>query len=245
MINIVIPAAGEGRRFNEAGFQKPKPFIDVLGKPMICHVIDNINIDGARFILLVRKEHYESEIETVNNIKKTFNAEFILVDKLTEGAACTVLLARKYINNDSPLLIANSDQIVDVSIAGFISDAGRRGLDGSIMCFEDNDTKWSYAKTDNNGYVTMVKEKEAISKNATAGLYYFSAGRIFVENAIDMIAGNDRVNNEFYAAPVYNYAINSGKKIGVFLIDKNSMHGTGTPADLKEYIAFKKGGNIL
>jgi dTDP-glucose pyrophosphorylase len=245
MINIVIPAAGEGRRFREFGFQKPKPFIDVLGKPMIRHVIDSVNTDNARFILLVRKEHYETEIETVNDIKKTFNAKFILVNKLTEGAACTVLLARKYINNDTPLLIVNSDQIIDVNIDDFIFDAGRRGLDGSIMCFENDSSKWSYAKTDNNGYVTMVREKEVISKNATVGLYYFNEGRIFVENAIDMIVRNDRVNNEFYVAPVYNYAINSGKKTGVFLIDKNVMHGTGTPADLTEYIMFKKEKDIL
>jgi dTDP-glucose pyrophosphorylase len=245
MINIVLPAAGEGRRFREAGFVKPKPFIDVLGKPMICHVLDNLNTDKACFILLIRGEHFDSENKIINDIKKSFNARFIAVDKLTEGAACTVLLARKHIDNDTPLLIANSDQIVDTRITDFISDSDTRGLDGSIMCFEDNHTKWSYAKTDSGGYVTLVKEKEVISKNATAGLYYFRQGRIFVENAVDMIARNDRVNNEFYAAPVYNYAIKSGKKFGVFLIDKNAMHGLGTPADLMNYITDKKGENAL
>jgi dTDP-glucose pyrophosphorylase len=243
MINIVVPAAGEGRRFKEAGFVKPKPFIDILGKPMICHVLDNLNTDKACFILLVRGEHFDSENKAINDIRKSFNARFIPVDKLTEGAACTILLARKYIDNDSPLLIANSDQIVDTRITDFVSDSDRRGLDGSIMCFEDNHTKWSYAKTDSDGYVTLVREKEVISKNATVGLYYFREGRIFVENAVDMIVRNDRVNNEFYAAPVYNYAIKAGKKFGVFLIDKNAMHGLGTPADLMDYITDKKGGN--
>lgn len=231
--------AGAGSRFAKAGYKKPKPFIDVLGKPMICHVLDNLDMPDAKFILLARKEHYDNEPETIQWIKDNYNVEFVLIDKLTEGAACTVLHAHRLINNDTPLLIANSDQIVDMNIADYISDSNARNLDGSVLCFQDDDTKWSYAKIDDNGYIVEIKEKVVISEHATVGIYYFAKGRDFVENAIDMFVRNERVNNEFYVAPVYNYAIDKGDKFGIYSIDMNQMHGTGTPEDLDKYIEFK------
>lgn len=239
MINVVIPMAGAGSRFAKAGYLKPKPFIDVLGKPMICHVLDNLNMTNAQFILLARTEHYNKEQRTIDWIKTHYNVEFVLIDKLTEGAACTVLHAHRLINNDTPLLIANSDQIVDMDIEDYISDSDNRNLDGSVLCFEDNDTKWSYAKLDENGVITMIREKEVISEHATVGIYYFKRGRDFVENAIDMFVRNERVNNEFYVAPVYNHAIARGKKFGIYSIDRIQMHGIGTPEDLDKYIALK------
>lgn len=239
MINIVIPMAGMGSRFLNAGYTKPKPFIDVLSKPMICHVLDNLSVENAEFILLARKEHYLNEQNTVNHIINKYKAKFVLIDKLTEGAACTVLYSHRLINNDIPLLIANSDQIVDINISDFINDSDDRNLDGSVLCFEDNDSKWSYARTDSMGIIQEIKEKEVISNNATVGIYYFKRGKDFVENAIDMIVRNDRVKNEFYVAPVYNYAILNGKKFGIYTIDKHKMHGTGTPEDLNNYIQYK------
>lgn len=241
MINIVIPMAGAGSRFAKAGYKKPKPFIDVLGKPMICHVLDNLNMPGAKFILLARQEHYDNELETITWIKDNYNVEFVLIDKLTEGAACTVLHAHRLINDKTPLLIANSDQIVDMNIADYINDSDNRNLDGSVLCFKDPELnpKWSFAKIDNDGCITEIKEKQPISEYATVGIYYFAKGTSFVENAIDMFVRNERVNNEFYVAPVYNYAIQRGEKFGIYNIGFSQMHGTGTPADLDKYIEFK------
>ncbi len=239
MLNIVIPMAGAGSRFAKEGYTKPKPFIDVLGKPMICHVLDNLNVANAKYILLARTEHYHQETKTIDWIKSNYNVEFVLVDKLTEGAACTVLYAHRLINNDTPLLIANSDQIVDMNIMDYVDDSKKRKLDGSVLCFEDDDPKWSFAKLDEQGYITLIREKEVISNHATVGIYYFEKGSTFVENALDMLVRNDRVNSEFYVAPVYNYAIEKAKKIGIYSIDKEAMHGTGTPADLDAYIASR------
>lgn len=235
-MNIVIPMAGLGSRFAKAGFDKPKPFIDVLDKPMIVRVLENLKYKDARYILIARKEHLTKEKKLVDEIKNNFNVEFIPIDKLTEGTACTVLYARKYINNDTPLMIANSDQIVDINIADFINDSFKRGLDGSILTFIDKEKnpKWSFAKL-NNDLVVEVKEKEAISEFATVGIYFFNKGKIFVESAIDMIIENDRVNNEFYTCPVYNYTIKSGAKVGIYNIDFEQMHGIGTPEDLQKY----------
>ena len=237
-INIVIPMAGLGSRFASVGYEKSKPFIDVDGKPMVVRVLDNLNYPDAKYILIARKEHLEKEKLLVEQIEKEYNATFIGIDKLTEGTACTVLYARKYINNDLPLLIANSDQIVDVSIPDFINDCFNRHLDGSILTFIDLELnpKWSFAKLNSNDLVVEVKEKEAISKFATVGIYLYNKGSDFVDSAIDMIIENDRVNNEFYSCPVYNYLIKNQAKVGIYNIESSAMHGIGTPEDLDQYL---------
>ncbi|ALM09282.1 lipopolysaccharide biosynthesis protein [Sediminicola sp. YIK13] len=237
-MNIVIPMAGAGSRFSKQGYLKPKPFIDVMGKPMIVRVMENLAFKNAKFILILRKEHLEMESTLINDIKEKFNVVFIPIEKLTEGAACTILYARKHINNDQPLLLANSDQIVQFSLENYITECDKKEANGSILTFIDKerDPKWSFAQLDTEGYVTKVKEKEAISEYATVGLYYFKKGRDYVNYAIDMIIENDRSNNEFYTCPVYNYAIKDGKKIVVHNIDHEYMHGIGTPEDLNKFL---------
>ena len=232
--------AGEGRRFKEAGFKKPKPFIDVAGKTMIERVLDNLKIDDARFILIARDDHLEKKKDLINLIKKRHNCRFLKIAKLTEGAACSVLLAKDFINNDNPIFIANSDQIIDMNPLEFIEDSKRRALDGCILTFYSDHPKWSYAKVDDKNLVTMIKEKEVISPYATVGIYYFKKGRDFVNSAEEMIANNDRVNNEFYVAPVYNYFIKKGAKTGVYNIKESQMHGLGTPEDLELYLEHLK-----
>jgi dTDP-glucose pyrophosphorylase len=205
---------------------------------MIERVINNLSVPNARFFLIARKDHMIADPIIVKNLEENYNVTFIGIDKLTEGTACTVLFARSYINNSSPLLIANSDQLIDSNINDFILDSNSRNLDGSILCFEEpnKDPKWSYAQLDNNNLVVKVREKEPISINATVGIYYFNQGNYFVNYALDMIINNDRVNNEFYTCPVYNYLINSSLKIGIYNIEKYKMNGIGTPEDLDLYL---------
>jgi dTDP-glucose pyrophosphorylase len=242
MINIVIPMAGEGSRFRKAGYSKPKPFIDVNGTPMIVRVLNNISYPNARYILIARKEHMAAEPELVRQIEKEFSAKFIPIDHLTEGTACTVLHARKYINNSTPLLIANSDQIIDWNISDFIDDCLNRKLDGSILTFIDakRDTKWSFARIDSNGLVAEVQEKNPISDYATVGIYLYARGQDFVNAAIDMFVERALVNSEYYTCPTYNYIIRDGKQIGIYNIPPQSMHGIGTPEDLNTFLYSKE-----
>ncbi len=240
MINIVVPMAGRGSRFVKAGYETPKPFIDVSGKPMITRVIENLKYPDAKYILIAQEKHLEDYKDVFDNLKKSFDIEIIPINIITEGTACTALFARKYINNDTPLMIANSDQIVDIDIGDFINDMFKRKLDGSILTFKDKykDPKWSFAKVNEDGYVIEVKEKVPISDTATVGIYLWNKGKYFVNSAIDMIVRNDRVNGEFYVCPTYNYCIKEGLKIGVYNIEFEQMHGTGTPEDLQEYLKF-------
>ena len=241
-INIVIPMAGAGSRFVKAGYKDPKPFIDVDGKTMIERVLDNLQYPNARYILIARKEHLESRLDLASAIKKKYNVEFITIDKLTEGTVCTVLHARKLINNNIPMVIANSDQIIDIKFEDFVNDCLQRHLDGSIMTFldEERNPKWSFAKVDERGFVIEVKEKQLISNRATVGIYMWQKGKDFIDSSIDMIAENERVNNEFYTCPTYNYLIENGKKIGIYDIKFEEMHGIGTPEDLNKYLEIIK-----
>nr|WP_314432895.1 glycosyltransferase family 2 protein [uncultured Brevundimonas sp.] len=237
-LNLVIPAAGEGSRFREAGFAKPKPFIDVNGRAMVQLVIDNMKSSGAKVHLLFRDSHMMSEAESVSAIEQT-GAKIHPVYGLTEGTACTILLARKSIDSDDRLLVANSDQYVRFDVDKFVEDADSRNLDGSILVFRDDqrNPKWSFARVGDDGLVLEVAEKKPISDLATVGVYLFNKGSEFVSAAIDMIARNDRVNGEFYTCPVYNYMIRNGARIGVYEVDVSDMYGLGTPPDLASYLA--------
>lgn len=238
MINIVIPMAGAGSRFAQAGYEKPKPFIDVAGKPMIVRVLENLAYPDARYVLIAREEHLQQEKELVTWIEKNYNVTFVTVDSLTEGTACTVLYARSLIRSHDPVVIANSDQIIDIKFEDFINDAINRTLDGSILTFidEEKNPKWSFAKLDAQGLVTEVQEKKPISSHATVGIYLFSNGEEFIESVVQMIIENDRVNGEFYTCPTYNYLIRRGRRVGVFNIESTEMHGIGTPPDLESYL---------
>lgn len=236
-INVVIPMAGKGSRFYEKGYQTPKPFIDVHGKMMIERVLDNLQLPHAKYFLISLQEHIKYYKQYLDKISTNYDSEIISIDKITDGPACTVLAAHRQINNEIPLLIANSDQIVDVEISNYIDDCFKRNLDGSIMTFKDTNPKWSFAKTNEKKLVTEVKEKVPISNNATVGIYFFKEGKHFFNGAVDMIASADKTNNEYYVCPIYNYLIRQGRNIGIFEIDPSKMHGTGTPEDLEEYLS--------
>jgi len=236
-MNVLIPMAGAGSRFQAAGYTFPKPLIDVEGKPMIQVVVDNLNID-ATFIYVVQKEHREKyNLDTLLNLI-TPNCKIVEVDGLTEGAACTTLLAKEFINNDEPLVMANSDQFVEWDSNEFMYKMIEQKVDGGILTFTATHPKWSFAKVDEYGYVTEVAEKNPISDIATVGVYYWANGSDYVKYAEQMIEKNIRTNGEFYTCPTFNEAIGDGKKIKTFNIDK--MWGLGTPEDLKYYLENKK-----
>jgi HAD superfamily hydrolase (TIGR01509 family) len=231
--NVLIPMAGAGSRFSNAGYTFPKPLIEVNNKPMIQVVIENLNIK-ANFIYIVQKEHYEKyNLKYLLNLI-TPNCDIVQVDGLTEGAACTTLLAKELINSDKHLLIANSDQFVEWDSNSFYYSMTNDNLDGGMLTFKATHPKWSFAKLDANGYVTEVAEKKPISDIATVGIYYWDKGSEYVKYAEQMIDKNIRINNEFYVAPVYNEAISDGKKFKTYKISK--MWGLGTPEDLKNYL---------
>jgi dTDP-glucose pyrophosphorylase len=158
----------------------------------------------------------------------------VQVDGVTEGAACTTLLAKKYIDNDEPLLIANSDQFVEWDSNEFMYSMTADNVDGGILTFKATHPKWSFAKLGDDGFVSEVAEKKPISDIATVGVYYWKKGSDYIKYAEQMVKKDIRTNNEFYVCPVYNESILDGKKIRIFNINK--MWGLGTPEDLDAYL---------
>ncbi len=232
-LNILIPMAGAGKRFAEAGYTFPKPLIEINNKPMIQWVLDCINIK-ANFIFLILKEHQEKyNISSVLKILRP-NCKIIEINHLTEGAACTTLLAEKFINNDNPLIIANSDQFIKWNSSNVMYNLINKKYDGAILTFKSIHPKWSYVKSDNDDIISEVAEKKVISNRATVGVYYWKKGSDYVKYANQMIDQNIRVNNEFYVCPVYNEALKDKKKIKA--VDVDEMIGLGTPEDLNVFI---------
>jgi HAD superfamily hydrolase (TIGR01509 family) len=232
-LNILIPMAGEGSRFAKVGYTFPKPLIDINGKPMIQVVVENLNID-ARYIFIVKKEHYNKY-----NLKQVLNliapgCEIVILDFPTDGAAITTLAAEKLIDNDNPLLIANSDQYLEWDSSNFMYAATSSKCDGYIPVFEATHPKWSFVKLNEKGLVIKVAEKSPISNLATAGLYYWKRGSDYVKYTYKMTDKDIKTNGEFYIAPVYNEAIAEHQKIGAYHFDK--MWGLGTPEDLQYFL---------
>lgn len=239
MLNIVLPMAGRGSRFADAGYTLPKPLIPIRGVPMIKVVVDNLSPKCEhRFLFVCQQEHIE-KYDLIPKLKSyTKNVEIIGINGITEGQVCTALLAKKFFDNDEPLMSANTDQFIDIDINVYLEAMNERHLDGMIMTMKSQDSKWSYVKIDDEGFVIETAEKKVISPDATVGIFNFAKGSDFVRAAEQMIKDNVRVNNEFYTCPCYNYLIREGKKIGIYPIGEeyNGMYGVGTPKDLDFFI---------
>lgn len=249
-IHVVVPMAGLGSRFKQAGYSIPKPFIPVFDKPMIQWVIDTMKIRKEiygevvvdtpwtlKFHFIVQEAHLTAynfdELCTSCGIEYTITP----ITTVTEGAACSVLLAKDFINNRDPLVIVNSDQFIEWDQNEFYRTLCNGGYDGCISVFEQNDPtdiKWSYSKVDSTGIVTEVAEKKYISNLATTGIYGWGRGSDYVRYAEQMIAKNIRVNNEFYVCPVYNEAVQAGALVRTLTCKK--LWGLGVPEDLEIFL---------
>jgi len=242
--NIVIPMAGAGSRFSQVGYTVPKPLIPIHGIPMIQLVINNLRPSCPHQFIFICQHSHVAQYHLQEKLNQWApGSRLVEVDGLTEGAACTVLAAKEWINTDEPLMIANSDQYIDFDIDVYLNKMIQEKLDGLIMTMRAHDPKWSFVGLNEHQHVTRVVEKEVISDEATVGIYNFMRGSDFVAAAETMIQKNCRVNNEFYVAPVYNELIHLGKKIGIHNIgrDREGMYGLGTPDDLTYFSNLRIG----
>lgn len=236
-VNVLIPMAGEGSRFKMAGYEKPKPLIDINGKSMIQTVVENIGYP-ANYIFIIKKED-DNKYDIENHIKSFCqNAKIIYQNGKVDGAAVTALLAKTIIDNDEPLIIANSDQYVIWNSKKTINNFIKSGIDGGILTFFANEKKWSFVKKNESDFISAVAEKNVISNEATCGIYYWKHGADFVKYAEKMINKKIKTNNEYYICPVYNEAIEDEK---IILSEKvYEMWGIGTPEDLSIFLDFYK-----
>lgn len=235
-MKVVMPIAGSGSRFQKVGVMTPKPLIPVLGKPMVQRAIESVQwVPYSDFIFIARKDH-EEEYGLVTKLRQLLskNITVVYTPDVTEGAACTILLAKKYINNNEDILVMDTDHYFISNLKDDIKK-NRSNTSGVLLVFneEEKDPKWSFTKVDKNGYVIEIAEKKPISKYANVGAYYFSHGFDFVWGAERMIRKGLKINGEYYVAPVYNQLIERGDKVTISVVSERWE--MGTPEDLKYF----------
>jgi len=235
MINVVIPMAGLGSRFSNSKYNLPKPLININGKPMITRAIQSLDITGTYHFILRHDEYLDDLVKVIE--QTVDDPKFIILDKVTEGPASTVLECSKYINNYNELIVANCDQIMEYNSKDFITHA--RKFDGCVVTYHNDTTKNSYAKINRKGLITELAEKKVISNIALVGIHYWCYGKMFVESANKMIQDQNKTNNEYYIAPSYNYLIKDLFKIGIHHIPNQQYHAVGTPEDLDKFIDYE------
>ena len=233
--NMIMPMAGLGTRFRDAGYTLPKPLIEVDGQPMFVRALESCKIPGAELnrIAFIISDVHNKRYNLAERIREHYPTAIIeSLAETTEGAACTVLKMAPIFDKkgcmQQPCMIANCDQIIETS-----ADAWQLQADGLVTCFPATHTKWSYARTEGTRIVE-VAEKRAISEWATAGSYYWSTATAMFDAMQQMIDANDRTNNEFYVCPSINYNIAQGEQWHIVEVD--AMHGLGTPEDLQAYV---------
>ncbi len=229
--------AGAGSRFKIAGYELPKPFIDVQGKMMIEHVLNGIQIQNAKYTLIIQETFRLQYQDKLDLLQKKYGVQFVIVERLTQGASCTALASHEIINNDDMVVFADADNFFNNKIfKEFIEDAKQRNLDGSLLTFNTQEPYYSYVEINKNGYAIRTAEKDPISNHAITGIYLFARGKDFVKCAINMMIYADKTKSEYYMSNVYNWAIKANLKIGYYDITKDGWACVGTPQQLQEYL---------
>jgi dTDP-glucose pyrophosphorylase len=235
-VTLIIPAAGIGRRFKVAGFNSPKPLIQVKGTPMIMWVLHNFDLTDQDEVIIIQQSKHELDLQLNEHLKNVKAAiKFVNLDSVTSGPAKTVITAASHVNKENAVIVANSDQYVSRGLKEFVREIKNSKNSGLILTMAANGNKWSYVKRDkSNVKIIEVREKVEISREATVGIYGWSSPELMIDGFNEMFFKNDLTNGEFYVAPSYNYLISKGVVVLPFFIGEHSeaVHGLGTPEDL-------------
>ena len=232
--NLLLPIAGAAKRFSDVGYTMPKPLIMANNRHIIDWSMDSVKLDDCNIIFVVRAEHvYNFSIDEILKEKFGEDITIVVLDHMARGSVETCLEARKFIENDKPLIIYTPDVYFQNQLDPEDIDPN---LDGFVLTFKANSPAHSYVKLDNNGYATKTAEKEVISQDAAVGVYYYKTGDMFVKYAERLIHNDITVKNEFYLCPMYNLMIQDDLKIKTKSAQK--MHVLGTPAELEFFTNY-------
>lgn len=231
-VNIVIPMAGKGQRFLEAGYKVPKPLLNLGEKPIIEHIIKTMRMPSAQFIFIVRQDHCEEHNLDKKLLEIEPTAKIVKINQLTEGSICTVLLAKEHFDDENPIIIKDCDQIINWNPSSFMEFVLRKKADGAIVNIHTDRPNYSFSRVDSKGRIIETAEKNIISNHGSVGIYYFRKGSDLVKYAQRMIDKNIRTNNEFYTSPVYNQLIQDFKIILHYPIAE--IFQMGTPEEFFE-----------
>ena len=237
MVDILLPMASKSIFFKEEEYYYPKVLLDIKGKTMIQHSIENLSSikDHKNFIFIVREEdvtkfHLESILKLLSP-----NSKIITVRKETKGIVCSALMAIDMIDRERELIISNVDQIIDYDINKILENFRSRDLDAGVITFEEIHPRWSFVRHDEEGNVIEVSEKRPISKDAIAGFFYFKNGQTFIDSAFKYLKRGQDINGKFYLAPALNELVLENKKIGSYKISNERYFTFYSPQKIKEF----------
>jgi dTDP-glucose pyrophosphorylase len=239
MINILIPLAGPHQFFSESKYIYPKPLIEIQGKTMIEHVIENFkSIKEKNFIFILNNEDCKKHhLDNVLNLLTKDRCQIIKINGETKGAACSALMAIEHINNTSPLIITNADQLFEDELETLITQF--KDADAGVISFNSVHPRWSYAKLDKKENIIETSEKRPISNHAIAGFFYFKEGRSFIKSAMRMIEKDANFRGNFYISPTLNEMVLENKKLRIVSVDNKRYHTFYTPKKIDDYEKLK------
>ena len=238
MINIVVPMAGLGSRFRNAGIETPKPLIEVEGRKIVEHAISSLDMPG-NYIFITRKYSNKDYNDILTKTLKDLIPDCIeiQIDREQYGAADACLYAEKYIDNNDPLIITNCDQLLRWNAQEFLDKVYSNDPGGAISIFKSTDDKNSFAIIQDERVVELA-EKKVISDDALMGIHYWKHGKDFVSSAKKLLTEYKTIGlKECYISNTYNYLIEDGMYIMPFYMKKNSFIPLGTPEDVEIYRA--------
>lgn len=237
-MNLVIPIASSSKFFSLEEYGYPKPLIEIMGIPMIEHVIKSITHGNSfkKIIFIVKQDECDRfHLDSTLNLLSPIKPEIIKLRADTQGALCSVLLAIEHINQDEPLLISNADQIFDYGIADYLHRFTISSLDAACLTFSSVHPRWSFVKTNNDGLVIETAEKRPISKSAIAGVYWYKRGSDFVHNSMASIKHGSSLEGKYFISPVFNEYVLSGKRVGHITVPNEQYHTFYSPQKIEEY----------
>jgi dTDP-glucose pyrophosphorylase len=239
-MNLVIPIASNSKFFSIEDYGYPKPLIEIMGKPMIQHVIENLTA-GTNFkkiIFIIRQDECDKyHLDNTLNLLSSIKPEIIKLRSDTQGALCSVLLTVEHINHNEPLVISNADQIFDGGISGHLKVFSESHLDAACLTFESVHPRWSYVRVDQKNQVIETAEKRPISKHAIAGLYMYKKGSDFVKYGMDSIKHGSCVDGKYFISPVFNEYVLANKTVGHYKVANDHYHTFYSPKKIEEFEA--------
>lgn len=235
-MNFVIPMAGKGQRFVDAGYKVPKMLIEAKGKTLLQWSIDSLPMQLCTNLVCIILQEHEEQFRLSSLINELYaeqtKVQFLFLDKVTRGQAETIFLAKDLLDTNIDLVVFNIDTYFKSD--GLAEKLQINSIDGVLGAFDSAEDRFSFAQTDELGIVVKTAEKQVISNNALTGMYHFKKVADFIDTVSYHLDNDIRVNNEFYIAPMYNYLIAKGKK---FIVDHCDEHAIlGTPQELEQFL---------
>jgi len=233
--NILILAAGQTLQVDPNGTY-PACLTEISGVSLLERIVrGTCNIEDSRYTFAFRKADIEQfHLDSIASLL-SLGSKIVAVSEPTKGSACTALLASCQLPQEGALLILSANEFVDLDLAEVVADFFSRDLDGGTLIFRSVHPRYSYVRLDGEGFVTEAAQRNPISQNATAGVFWYRSTRSFCSAAMAMIRKNSSVGGDFFLAPVFNELILDHRKVGVFPLDKDSYHPLKTARQAQRF----------